>query len=257
MSRTMTKGVRFSILSILLLAFCAFLPPRLSVAQSGPGLVNADFEQGFTMRGAPEVEVATGWEVSYLEGDHPFCRHPCHRPEYKPEAQQRYRTNGEFSQRWFSTFARQFGVIWQRVQVEPGQWYRFSCDAYVISDPPGGHAAMVGIQPWGAGVFSRQMVWGAELQQRDTWQRVEVTAQAWSSTIVVALGANNAWPTKNNTSYWDGCTIERVEIGDCPDCPDCEDCPDCPPCSGEGCDLETVKAALLDVLRGLRWGVVD
>ena len=192
-----------------------------------PGLVNGSFEEGFTIRGASEVEVAIGWEVAYLEGDHPWCRSPCHRPEFKPEQQTQYVTDGQYAQRWFSTFARQFGVIWQRVPVVAGEWYRFSCDGYVISEPPGGHALMVGIQPWGADVFGRQMVWGRELQERDTWRRVEVVAQAWGDAIVVAVGTNNAWATRNNTAYVDSCQIERVEWGGgtCPECPEFPECP--------------------------------
>jgi hypothetical protein len=195
--------------------------PAGALSPPPPSLANPSFEDGFTTRGAPELEVAIGWDPAYLEGDHPWCRPPCHRPEFKPEMQEQYVTAGHHSQRWFSTFARQFGVIWQQVEVTPGHWYRFACDGYVISDPPGSHALFVGIQPWSGDIFDRRMVWGQELQVTGEWQRIAVTAQAWGHHITVAVGSNNAWPTRNNTIYVDNCTIDVVEfVDECPPCPD-------------------------------------
>ena len=76
-------------------------------AQPGePHLVNPNFEAGFTVREAAEVEVADGWDYAYLSGNDRQCRAPCYRPEFKPERE--IVAQGQYSQRWFSTFSRQF-----------------------------------------------------------------------------------------------------------------------------------------------------
>jgi len=173
-----------------------------------PALVNGNFEGAFTPRGAGEVVVAEGWDPAWLEGDDRQCRAPCYRPEYQPEtviAQQ-----GK-SQRWFTTFSRQFGTIYQRVSVQRGQWYEFSCAVYNISEPDGRMEVFVGINPWGGDVFHRTMIWGqGYVYPYRTWARINVVAQAWGDQITVAAGANNSYATKNNASYWDNCTIREV-----------------------------------------------
>ena len=180
-------------------------------AQSNPVLKNAGFSGAFTYRSAPEVEVAEFWEPVWLEGDDRQCPAPCFRPEFKPEYEGDI-CRTEKCQRWFTTFARQFAGIYQRVDVEQGAWYEFSCDVYSISEPDGQMSVMVGIHPWGGDVLNRQMIWGQEYAYKPyrTWTRVSVTAQAWGDSILVVLGGNNQWPTQNNAAYWDNCTIEKV-----------------------------------------------
>jgi hypothetical protein len=183
-----------------------------ALAQDIPILVNPSFEDGFTVREAGEVEVAVGWDYAYLSGDDRWCRSPCNRPEWKPEAQPRYVTDGQWSQRWFSTFSRHFGVMHQQVDATPGAWYEFSCDMYAISEPDGDLSVFVGIQPWGGHVFERTMIWGKESRRvYHEWVRVSVTAQAFGDRIRVAAASNNQWASKGNTAYADACTIRRVD----------------------------------------------
>lgn len=229
------------------------MPPPLDV------LVNAGFEDGFTVRGgASEVEVAVGWEADFLQGDHPMCRAPCHRPEYKPEQQAQFVTEGRYSQRWFSTYSRHFGVLYQRILVQRRAWYEFSCDMKLKSNPPGGPAMFVGIQPWGSGTFGRQMIWGEETGEQDTWVRMRVVAQAWGDWITVAVASNPAWPTKEaQTQYVDNCSLTRVARPgqDCQDCPEPDDCPDvcdceeeCPCGEAGACDYQEFRAIMEDLL---------
>jgi len=260
MNKTIRSAVRFSTLSLLLLAFCAFLPPRLSRAQSGPILQNPNFDQAFTVREAQEVEVAQGWDYSYMSGDDRWCRAPCYRPGFKPETQ--IVVSGK-SQRWFTTFARHYAAIHQSVNVEAGAWYRFSCQVYAISEPDGQLAVRVGANPWNAGVFDHTMIWGQQQPwgQYRKWHEAEVVFQAWGDRVRVAVGSVPNYPVKNNAAYVDQCQIERVEIGDCPDCPECEDCEDCPPCNGGECDENAIAQAVVDALRdwfeSVRWGITD
>jgi hypothetical protein len=203
---------------LFVLAICLIPASRVALgvlASDDPVLVNPGFEGNFTFRGAPEVEVAVGWDPAWIQGDDRQCRAPCYRPEYKPE--RTIKVQGETSQRWFTTFARQFAAIYQRVDVEPGQWYEFSCDVYAISEPNGQMGAFVGINPWGGDAFHRTMIWGQEQVAPGggwvyrQWTRVSVTAQAWSDRITVACGGNNSFATHNNAVYWYNCSIRRVD----------------------------------------------
>ena len=253
MNRYYRSGARFVVVSALLLVLCVCLPPRLN-AQTAT-LQNAGFEGHWHEQGAGELVLPDGWTLEYRDGSHPWCESPCKRPEVKPNTE--YVTEGQYSIRSFTTFSRGLYGIWQEVAVPSGSWWTFTCQVRVESNPPGELAAFVGIQPWGAGLFERQMVWGQETQAQLDWQTVSVTARAYGSRIRVAMGANNKWPTQNNTLWWDNCRIEPADFGDdCPDdCPECPECPGCPECEDGECDVETIKAALLEVLRGLRWGV--
>jgi len=261
-----------SILGIfaVLLALCACVPQAAIESAAVPVLANADFDGAFTIREAQEVEIAAGWDYSYMSGDDRWCRAPCYRPEWKPERE--IAISGT-SQRWFTTFARHYTAIHQSVAVERGQWYRFSCQVYAISEPDGQLAVRVGANPWNAGVFDHTMIWGQQQPWGSyrEWNEAEVVFQAWSDNVRVAVGSVPNYPVKNNAAYVDNCRIEPVDIGDCPECPACPSpepcptgtfpsippCPTCPPSGGDGCDVETVKAALEDVLRGLEWRVGD
>jgi len=233
---------------------CAMLIVAGVTAQSET-LVNGGFDGPFTIRGAGEVVVAEGWDPAWLQGDDRQCREPCFRPEYKPEEQ--IAVSGK-SQRWFTTFARQFAAIYQRVNVQQGQWYEFSCDVYNISEPNGRMEVFVGINPWGADVFHRSMVWGkGYVSPYRTWTRVSVVAQAWGDRITVACGGNNDWPTQNNAAYWDNCSIRRVEgTGAQPTytpyptytAPAVTPCPTGAP--GTGCDYARIKDDVATVVAG-------
>ena len=236
------KRITVGVLLLVLVALSA------SAQAQGPVLQNGNFDGPFTVREAQEVEVAQGWEYSYMSGDDRWCRAPCYRPEYKPEQQIAV---GGTSQRWFTTYARQFGTIHQVVPVTSGEWYTFACDVYAISEPDGQLAALVGINPWGVGVFDRTMIWGEQQPWASyrQWHRLSVTARAYGGQIRVAVGGNNAYPTKNNAVYVDNCTLTLADIGG--ECPECPECPTCPP--GEGCDYQAIGDVLRGVLESMTW----
>jgi hypothetical protein len=228
-------------------------------------LVNGDFEGGFTVRESQEVEVAVGWEYSYMSGDDRWCRAPCYRPEYKPETQIAV---GGTSQRWFTTFARQFGTIHQLVDVDADQWYTFSCEVYAISEPDGQMSAIVGANPWGAGVFDRTMVWGQQQPWASyrQWHTLSVTFQAFGGRVRVAVGGNNNYPTKNNAVYVDNCSLKLASGPAQPTptppptytpyptatpMPTPEPCPTCP--AGQGCDYGVIRDIVREELDHTVW----
>lgn len=145
------------------------------------------------------------WRAEYQEGDDPYKR-----PEIKPN--QEFVTDGQWSIRAFPPeHSRGFYGIWQEVDVTPGQWYRFSADVRVESEPPGKLGAFVGIQPWGASIFARQMIWGEEIVNSHDWTTIEVFAQAFGGVIRVAMGADNEYRSRNNTTWWDNAKLESWE----------------------------------------------
>jgi hypothetical protein len=173
-------------------------------------LKNPSFEEDWHEQGAGELVLPDEWTLEYVDGDHPWCGPQGKRPEVKPN--QEHVTDGQLSIRAFPpAHSRGMFGIWQEVEVEAGQWYTFAAQVRIESKPPGEMAAFVGIQPWGTGLFERQMIWGKETQVIGEWQTVAVTAQAFGNRIRVAMGANNKWPTQNNTVWWDNCIMERWE----------------------------------------------
>jgi len=221
-----------------------------------PVLVNGDFEGGFSIREAPEVQVANGWDYAYIAGNDRWCGSPCSRPEAKPE--QQIISQGAYAQRWFTTFSRHLWAIHQEIAVEQGQWYEFSCDVQArTSTPPGDLGIFVGINPWAGGVFDRTMIWGKEQVDSNgwiynRWVRVSVMAQAFGGKIRVAAASNPKWATRENTVYVDNCTLRRMDIGSVTPQPTYtpyptpEPCPTCTP--GGACDYDRIKSDVATVI---------
>jgi len=172
--------------------------------EEGEMLINPSFEQGWHNQDDKGILVLPdGWTAEYKEGGDPWFR-----PEIKPNIE--FVMDGFYSIRAFPPeHSRGFFGIYQEVEVEVGKWYRFSADVRVESKPPGDLAAFVGIQPWGASIFERQMVWGLETLTQLEWQRIEVITQAFGGKIRVAMGATNKWATRNNTVWWDNAFLEE------------------------------------------------
>lgn len=186
------------------------------------------------------------WRAEYQEGNNPYKR-----PEIKPN--QEFVTDGRYSIRAFPpAHSRGFYGIYQDVDVEQGQWYRFSADVRTESSPPGKLGAFVGIQPWGGSIFHRQMIWGEEIVNTHGWTRIEVVAQAFGGRIRVAMGADNEYPTANNTTWWDNASLEVWECDGGGTEPPVE-----PPEPGEcNFDLDAIREVVreeLSVREPVRW----
>lgn len=206
-----------------------------------PELQNPSFEEGWHEQDAGELVLPDGWALEYVDGNHPWCGPDGKRPEVKPN--QEFVTDGQYSIRAFPpAHSRGMFGIFQEIQVEQGEWYTFTAQARIESNPPGDMAAFVGIQPWGAGLFERQMIWGKETRIIGEWQIVTVTAQAFGSRIRVAMGANNKWATTNNTVWWDDSAIEKWECTAPP-----VDPPD-PPLPGDPVDYGRIAQIVEDAL---------
>jgi len=218
--------------ALLAVAFLLALAPLPALAAppaqgdcAGNLLRNAGFEEGFSTRGAGEVEVANGWDPWWMNGSPEetadgFLR----RPEYKPENAHIFGTrrvrSGVFSQKWFTTFSTHNGGIFQRVSVPSGSQATFSIWVQVWSstDPnpdavvePGHYRVSIGIDPTGAtNGGAGSVVWSEEVVQYNTWVKLTVQAKAQADAITVFLRGRPEYRTQFNDSYWDDACLTIV-----------------------------------------------
>jgi len=245
-------------------AHAATLPPRAQYGQVSnlPLLLNPGYENGFhAPTGEGELSVANDW--------HPFYDNlpPMRRPEFQREStttgRARVRT-GESAQKLFTTFSPHDGGIYQEVhQVTPGAWYTFSAWGYQwsstehnpdVSKQDGKCSLLVGINPWGdANPLARTTVWGKEaLQVYNVWTALDVTAQAWSPKIVVALRQRCEWGPHHNDGYLDDAQLQLAALT-----PDCPACPPAVPCACPTCPVEPATCPSLDQIRDMIRDEID
>lgn len=228
--RRAARGKKLNIcraLAAVVLAALALLAPL-----PGPGtdvqsqtvnlLLNPGFEDGFSQRGAGEVEVANGWFPWWLQGtpdqtDVGYLR----RPEYKPEIARLfgYRRvhGGDFAQKYFTTYSTHVGGIYQQVSVPQGYRVTFSIWVQVWSssgDNPddilddGDYKVSVGIDPTGdVDGSAPDVVWSPPIKEYNQWVQLRVTAVARSSTVTVFTRSAPLYRVKHNDSYWDDASV--------------------------------------------------
>ncbi len=185
-------------------------------------LLNPGFEDGFSQRGAGEVEVANGWFPWWVQGtpDQTNIGY-LRRPEYKPEDARRfgYRRvhGGEFAQKYFTTYSTHVAGIYQQVTVPQDYRVTFSMWVQVWSssgDNPddivdhGDYRVSIGIDPTG-GVdgSSPNVVWSEAVREYNQWVQLRVTAVAESRTVTVFTRGAPLYRVKHNDSYWDDASV--------------------------------------------------
>lgn len=110
------------IVAALLLISIPVAPTRAMLpVQSGNLVKNPGFEEGFTQRGAGELEVAVHWDPWWISGSaDDNATGYFYRPEYKPESAaifgMRRVHSGGFSQKQFNTYAHHRAGIRQQVR---------------------------------------------------------------------------------------------------------------------------------------------
>ena len=184
-------------LLVAVMSVAALLGGALPVGADCPGnvLPNATFEDGFSVRGAGEVEVANGWTPFWQNG--PFASDGYNlRPEYKPEDASRYGRrrvhSGNFSQKFFNTFGTHKAGLYQRVSVPKDSLCTFSAWVQAWSskgDNPdssegGQYRTYVGIDPTGGTDWtSPNVVWSEASFALDTWTQLTVQARAKADAV--------------------------------------------------------------------------
>lgn len=216
---------------ISLVLLCLVLGPAIvangkELLQQVPGdlLANGDFEGGSrNYDGIGELTVANNWYPSYVEDASRNIR----RPEYKIEQGTSRVVQGKQGQKWFVTYGRMFGGIYQQVDVDCGDWLEGRCtfivwstntDDLVSTAPDGKLAGLVGINPWGrTDAWHRTTVWGKEsvdpatgLLAYDRQVNVSVVAQAFGSRVTFFAWGDAEFAVKHNDVYLDGCTLRKI-----------------------------------------------
>lgn len=154
---------RYGAIVLGLLALTLVLGSALTpVSAQCPGtlMVNGGLEDGYSTRGAGEVEVANGWFPWYQDGprvEEGFFK----RPEWKPENAMifgmRRVHSGNFAQKWFTTYGTHNAGIYQQVNVPAGStftasaWVQsWSSDTGDLDVSQGNYLTYIGIDPTGA-----------------------------------------------------------------------------------------------------------
>ena len=221
------KCKTLQVLAAVTLAVVALVAPLLMPktnvqSQTVNLLLNPSFEDGFSSRGAGEVTVANGWFPWWLQGtpdqtEIGYLR----RPEYKPEDARLYGyrrvRDGEYGQKYFTTYSTHVAGIYQPVSVQPGYRVTFSIWVQVWSssgDHPdrivdhGDYQVSIGIDPTG-GVDggSPNVIWSDPVREYNQWVQLEVKAVARSGTVTVFTRGAPLYRVKHNDSYWDDASV--------------------------------------------------
>ncbi len=206
----------------LILSIPLAWPQADSQSQSVNLLLNPGFEDGFSARGAGEVEVANGWFPWWVQGtpdqtEKGYLR----RPEYKPEIGSRfgYRRihGGDFAQKFFTTYSTHVGGFYQQVSAHKGYRVDFAIWVQVWSssgdDPDqvvddGEYKVSVGIDPAGGVDGSAPgVIWSTPARADNQWVQLQVSAVAESSTVTVFTRSAPLYRVKHNDSYWDDASV--------------------------------------------------
>ncbi len=212
------------IVAALLLISIPVAPTRAMLpVQSGNLVKNPGFEEGFTQRGAGELEVAVHWDPWWISGSaDDNATGYFYRPEYKPESAaifgMRRVHSGGFSQKQFNTYAHHRAGIRQQVSgVTPGATVTFSIWAQVWSsgqDNPdecgefGNYKVTAGIDPTGGREgASGNIVWSAPIMACNQWVFLQVSAVAQKNTVTVFARGEPEYRMKHNDAYWDDASL--------------------------------------------------
>lgn len=203
------------LLGVLALGF-AVAGALTPVAAQCPGTVtlNGGLEDGFSTRGAGEVEVANGWQPWYQDGprvEEGYFK----RPEWKPENAALFGTrrvhSGNFAQKWFTTYGTHNAGIFQQVSVPTGStvtasaWFQtWTSDSDDIGTSEGNYRTTIGIDPTGGtNALAGTVVWSPVNMVTDRWVQQSVQTQAQSGTITVFLRGEPEFRNKHNDAYVD------------------------------------------------------
>ncbi|HUV93277.1 MAG TPA: SdrD B-like domain-containing protein [Anaerolineae bacterium] len=202
-------------------AFLVALVPSARADCPGGVLLNPGFEEGFSARGAGEVEVANGWHPWWQNGpgqEDGYNR----RPEYKPQDARLYGharvREGTFSQKWFNNYATHHAGLLQQVNVPAnslvtlrayGWAWSASKDTWDKSD--GTYSLRVGIDPTGGTDWaSPNVVWSPQNFATDQWVQLTVQAKATGGTVTAFLRGDAEFRVVHNDVYFDDACLTYV-----------------------------------------------
>ena len=215
MRRTCPPGRTFGISLLVALSLWLAAAPLAFAQCPGNLLVNGGFEDGFSARGAGEVEVANGWHPWYQDGPDQE-KGLNHRPEYDPEIGHIHGTRriheGNHAQKWGKVYASHNAGVYQQVNVPAGSGLRLTAWAQAWSsandDPAvseeGVYTLYIGIDPAGGTNWAApSVVWSAGNGTLDQWAHLAVEATAQGGTVTVFLRGQAQYPLKHNDAYFD------------------------------------------------------
>jgi len=210
--------VLFISLTISLLLSISF-----ATAQDNDNLLtNPGFEGSFTTNpGDQPRQVADGWTAWHVPATDDMPSFQNAAPKYQPVAPDSSRIrSGSNAQLYFSFFETHEGGLYQQVDVQDGNEYRFSIYAHIwsstfedvnVSEDPGDVALRVGIDPTGGtDGTSSNIVWSTPAIFYDTYRQYSVIATAESDSITVFVESTVGAPVQNSYVYLDDAVLEST-----------------------------------------------
>lgn len=212
---------------LMLVAFmlAAVSAPAPTDAQNANLLMQASFEDGYTGRGRPDLNVPGHWGLWIEEGPSKYYWENRADKVYifpsRPLAQ-----NGQFSINIDGSYIAFNVALFQQVEVQPGANLRASAWAYIHtcnfsrradnsiderncqSSAESGTITRVGIDPDGGGSpLAPEIVWSEGEEPHQNYMQMFVDATATNGWVTVFLYVTQQQPSDYNRIYWDNAAL--------------------------------------------------
>lgn len=214
------------ILGVLLLlgtlGVAAIVTPSAAQERNPNLLLQASFEDGYTGRGRPDLNVPGEWGVWIADGPREF--------EWQNRADKvfifpsrDFRRDGDFSINIDGGYVTYTVALFQQVELlQPGANIRAQASAILrtcnfprneaneiiggecVSSPESGAIVRIGIDPNGGGnPLAEEIVWSEPEEPHQRFMRLTVDATATNNFVTVFLYTTQARPSDLNRVWWD------------------------------------------------------
>jgi len=168
------------------------------------------FETGFyRWNDEGEVTVPNNWHPDWVENS------DTKRPEYKPDPTPEHVYDGSVSSKMTHRHVKFDGILYRVFEdVMPGSRVDVQCYFKAYSDPKGGLAGRVGIDPMGGTDFREGVLWGDFWGQyqgdwsNSTWHKLTASTIAQSTKVTVFLEARQDWGVNVTAAHWDAFLLQ-------------------------------------------------
>lgn len=173
-------------------------------------VITDSFEKGFYLwHGEGEMTVPNEWHPDWEQGEERK------RPEFKPDPTPEHVHHGSVSAKMAHRHVKFDGFLYRTFSdILAGGRVDVEVFFKAFSDPKGGLAGRVGIDPTGGIDFSSpEVVWGDFWGQyqddwsNETWHKLTVSSLARAARITVFLEARQDWGVNVTAAHWDSFTM--------------------------------------------------
>lgn len=192
-----------------------------SVYCPGNRLINAGFEEGFSVRDRPDAIVGRGWSAWYDVPQTGGLTAPVFAPRRADEALLDV-PFGMWLQQIGSDGIPHVGGLWQQVkvpadvQLQASVWafaWSSGGDQPLVSNPPGTYATTLGVDPLGGtDPHAATVAWTAPITVTDRWVPLAMDVVSPGPRATLFVRGQPLAPLRHMVSRWDGACL-RVAGG--------------------------------------------